>query len=221
MNEDALVLHYSKIYNSLLSAVKKNCWDNEKKLFADDITHSSFSQHANIMAILADALPEKEQRNLFHKIVDDSSLIQATLYYRFYLFRALKKVGLGDDYLNMLQPWKDMLAIGLTTFAEKPEPTRSDCHAWSASPNYDLLSLVCGIEPAQPGFRSVRIEPCPGKLKFIKAKMPHPAGEISMNLTRLEKGIKGEVVLPAGLDGLFIYKGKKQKLKPGRNIIND
>src|SRR5690606_31556569 len=137
------------------------------------------------------------------------------------LFRALKKVGRGNEYLDMLQPWKDMLAIGLTTFAEKPEPTRSDCHAWSASPNYDLLSLVCGIEPAQPGFKSVRIAPHPGHLKYIKAKMPHPAGEISVNLTRSENGLTGEIFLPSGLNGIFAYEGKTQGLKPGKNVIED
>ena len=52
-----------------------------------------------------------------------------------------------------------MLNRGLTTWAETADPTRSDCHAWSASPNYDLLSIVAGIQPAAPGFKRVRIEP--------------------------------------------------------------
>ena len=219
MDEKALALHYSKLYGELLSAVKKNCWNDAKKLFADDVKRSSYSQHANIMAILSDALPLHDQKILFNKIVNDTGLIQATMYYRFYLFRALKKVGLGNNYLNMLQPWKDMLALGLTTFAEKPEPTRSDCHAWSASPNYDLLALVCGIEPAQPGFKSVRIEPHLGDLKYVKAKMPHPAGNIMMNLSASGNGLTGEVELPPGLNGVFVYKEKMQKLNPGKNRI--
>lgn len=219
MGEKNLATHYSRLYESLTRATKKNCWNAQRGLYADDVNQNSFSQHASIMAILSDALPEKDQKAVFNKVVSDTSLIQATLYYRFYLFRALKKVGRANDYLNMLQPWKDMLNLGLTTFAEKPEPTRSDCHAWSASPNYDLLLLVCGIEPAQPGFKSVRIEPALGKLKYVKAKMPHPAGEIVMNLNASGNGIKGEVQLPPGLDGVFHYKGKTQKLKPGTNRL--
>ena len=35
-----------------------------------------------------------------------------------------------------------MLQLGLTTWAEKPEPTRSDSHAWSAHPNYGLLATI-------------------------------------------------------------------------------
>lgn len=221
MNENVLAHHYTALYQSLLKAVRRNCWDEKKQLFADDGKHSSFSQHANIMAILSDALPAEKQEPLFNKIVTDTSLVQATLYYRFYLFRALKKIGRGNDYLKMLQPWKEMLALGLTTFAEKPEPARSDCHAWSASPNYDLLALVCGIEPAAAGFTKVQIAPALGNLEYVKATTPHPAGNISMHLTRTEKSIKGTVVLPAGLSGVFVYKGKTKKLRPGENHIEE
>ncbi|SDD03921.1 family 78 glycoside hydrolase catalytic domain [Niabella drilacis] len=220
VNENDLAVHYTVLYQSLLKAVKKNCWNEKRQLFADDPEQNSFSQHANIMAVLSEALPTEKQGMLVSRIIADTSLVQATLYYRFYLFRALKKAGMANVYLKMLQPWKDMLALGLTTFAEKPEPARSDCHAWSASPNYDLLALVCGIEPAAPGFRSVRIAPAPGGLKYIKATMPHPLGMIRMDLSITGDRWTGTVTLPAGSDGLFVYKGKTQKLNPGKNRIN-
>jgi hypothetical protein len=114
-----------------------------------------------------------------------------------------------------------MIANGLTTFAERPEPSRSDCHAWSASPIYDLLATVCGIEPESPGFKSVKIEPCLGALKFIKCKIPHPTGDISLNLKRKERGgIEGEIVLPKGLSGHFSWHGKTKRLKAGKQIID-
>ena len=62
-------------------------------------------------------------------------------------------------YVERLEPWRGMLAMGLTTVPETPEPTRSDSHAWSAHPNYGLLATVLGVRPAEPGFRSVRIAP--------------------------------------------------------------
>ena len=68
--------------------------------------------------------------------------------------------------------------FGARAFAENPEPTRSDCHAWSSSPNYHLLSLVCGITPADYGFKKIRIEPNLGSLKEAIGKVPHPAGNI-------------------------------------------
>ncbi len=48
------------------------------------------------------------------------------------MFRAMKKAGFAEEYLDQLAPWHEILALGLTTWAEKAEPTRSDCHAWSA-----------------------------------------------------------------------------------------
>ena len=68
----------------------------------------------------------------------------------------MRMAGEGDKYFSQLEPWKKMLDRGLTTFAEKPDPTRSDCHAWSSSPNYHLLSLVAGVTPAEYGFKSVQ-----------------------------------------------------------------
>ena len=65
------------------------------------------------------------------------SLTQATFYFKFYLFEALKKTGLGDQFLAQLKPWRDMLAIGLTTFAEQPD--RSD----GPSTRSDLPRLEC------------------------------------------------------------------------------
>ena len=62
---------------------------------------------------------------------------------------------MGDRYLDLLAPWRAMLDLGLTTWAETPEPTRSDSHAWSAHPSVDLLAIVAGIQPAVPGFERV------------------------------------------------------------------
>jgi hypothetical protein len=111
-----------------------------------------------------------------------------------------------------------MLDKGLTTFAENPDPTRSDCHAWSASPDYDFLATVAGIRPSSPGFKTVDIEPAPGKLTFIKGQMPHPYGMIIFDLKRNGTGITGEITLPEGLKGMFRWNGKTVELKGKTDI---
>ncbi len=212
--------HYRKLADSLKKATYKLCWDSKRGLLADTPDKNIFSQHANILAVLVDLIGDKEQKKLMEKVVSEKDLIQCTFYFRFYLVRATKKVGLGDRYIEMLQPWRNMLKIGLTTFAENPDPARSDCHAWSASPNYDLLATVCGIEPAEPGFKSVRIEPHLGPLTWVEAKMPHPLGSIEVKLKRKgPNGITGTISLPAGLEGVFIFNGKTIHLKPGSERI--
>lgn len=210
---------YDRLATQLCDAARRTCWDAERRLFADTPAKRSFSQHANTMAVLAGATAGTEARDLMQRVRGDRSLIQGSTYFRFYLLRALKQAGMGDDYLGELAPWRTMLDLGLTTFAEKPEPTRSDCHAWSASPVYELLATVAGIEPASPGFATVRIEPHLGQLKHAQAVMPHPAGEIRASYERMGDRLKATLVLPAGVSGDFHWRGHTVPLHAGEQKL--
>lgn len=211
--------HYHEKLSTIKSGVRKFGWSEEKKLFRDLPGQEIYSQHANILAILCDVLPENQREELMKKILTDPALIQATFYFKFYLFQALVKTGLANHYLDEIQPWRDMLDLGLTTFAEKPDPTRSDCHAWSASPNYDLLATVAGIRPAAPGFSKISVAPSFGKLNEINAKMPHPDGIIKVNLSRNGDDVSGSITIPEKASGVFHWKGSELTLNPGYNVI--
>jgi len=203
-----------KLANELNEAIIANCYDTSRELFGDTPEKKTFSQHANIMAVLSGAVAEKNQQPLMKKVLADKSLSQATFYYRFYLNQALKVSDLGNLYYSELGPWRDMLKAGLTTFAENPDPSRSDCHAWSASPNYDFLATICGITPLSAGFETVQVKPELGELTYAKGSMPSPKGEINVSIER-----KGQAVieLPKGLTGVFIWMDKKMELKEGKN----
>lgn len=221
--------HYRELGRRLNKAVYEQCWDAGRGLFADtpidrtrggDSANNSFSQHANILAILTDAVPVGQQAALVRKTMSEPGITQATFYFKFYLFEALKKTGLGDQFIGQLKPWRDMLALGLTTFAEQPEPTRSDCHAWSASPLYEFLSITCGIRPAEPGFRSVRIEPSLGDLTTVNGRLPHPSGDIIVQFQQTPGGgLTGSVTLPANLTGTLRWKEKSLPLTGGKQPI--
>ena len=210
---------YAKISEQVTKAVYEKCWDVSRGYLADTPSKKEFSMHAQIFGVLTNTIPEKDQKEFTIRFMNDKTLIQPTMYFRFYLTQALKKTGLADSYLETLGLWNDMIQKGLTTFAENPDPARSDCHAWSASPDYDFLATVAGIRPASPGFRTVEIEPALGKLSFIKGQMPHPAGIISYDLKRNGKeGITGEIILPEGVTGKFIWNGKSVDLKNKTSI---
>ena len=211
---------YKKLASDLSAGTYNLCYDKTRNEMADTPEKKVYSQHASIFAILSGTVSEQETKPVMEKILSDKSLTQATFYYRFYLNRALIQAGMADMYYSQLTPWRDMLKIGLTTFAEKPEPSRSDCHAWSASPLYDFFSIVTGIMPDAPGFSSVSIAPALGELKQVSAAMPHQSGEIKVDLTRKgENGIVAEVTLPENIKGTFTWKGKKAELKGGKQRI--
>lgn len=212
--------HYRELADRLNRSAMNQAWDTDRGLMADTPERRSFSQHASILAVLSGAVPEEWQRGVVQRVLDDSSLTQATFYFRFYLHRAMQQVGLADRYVEELQPWREMLALGLSTFAEEPEPTRSDAHAWSASPNYFLLSLVCGIRPDAPGFRSVLIAPAPGDLDRIEGSVPHPLGTVSLKMERLPSGeYQADVILPDNVTGRFIWRGSVRNLAGGSSSI--
>src|SRR2546430_16557338 len=108
-----------------------------------------------------------------------------------------------------------MVGLGLTTWAESPEPTRSDSHAWSAHPNFDLLRIVAGIRPKSAGFEEVVIEPHLGELTEVKAGMPIPQGTVEGEYKRAAVGVGARVKLPAGGEGGVRMKGEGSVFSAG------
>ena len=224
--------NYRQIMRTASAAVNRMSWDQASHLYADTPAKKTFSTQANVLAVLTDTAPQAEQGAILRRILASQektattldgqpvpAMSQMSFYFRFYLSRALEHAGVADLYLDQLGPWRQMLSLGLSTWAETPEPTRSDCHAWSASPNYDLLTLVAGIEPDAPGFKHVRIAPHLGNLQHLDAAMPHGVDEIRVHYERRTQRWTATVTLPAELTGDFVWNGQTYPLHPGRQVL--
>jgi len=211
--------HYRELSKQLKRKVYQLCWDSERGLLADTPRKEEYSQHANVMAILDGVFVGPTAEKVMQKVLQENDLIQTTYYYRFYLFQALQKTGMEDQFFEALTPWHTMLNLGLTTFAEEPEPTRSDCHGWSSSPLYEFLTMVSGIHPAEPGFKSVDITPHPGDLSTINTTLPTPQGDVVLNWKKNDTGWNGQVTLPKNVTGQFHWNNKTVDLKPGQQQI--
>lgn len=214
---------YRQRAKEIADKVYKICFDPTRKLLAERPDKSYFDQHTNIMGVLTDAIPADQQRAVLERILDDSSLGQATYYYRFYLFEALRKVGAGDLFDKALEPWKDLVRDGLTTTLERMEsenkPTRSECHPWAAGPAYAYYTLVAGISPAEIGFRTIRFKPELGTLKSIEGLYPHPEGDIAFSIRRKGKALVADITLPEGITGTAEINGKSVPLRSGRQTV--
>jgi hypothetical protein len=73
--------------------------------------------------------------------------------------------------------------------------------------------------PDAPGFSRVLIRPALGELREVEGSMPHPKGMIRVKLRIHGAGISGEVELPEGVSGRFVYGGKEVLLKGGRQEV--
>jgi len=224
---------YRVITRNAMAALNRESWDSVHGLYADTPARKSWSWEANILAVMLDVAPRDRQQQILQRLIGskqkDSSMVGAktipplsepSYYFRFYFHRALEHAGLGDLYLSQLGPWYNMLDLGLSTWAETPEPTRSDCHAWSASPNYDLLTIVAGIAPSAPGFKRVQITPHLKGISHLDVTMPHPDGLIRVRYKQTGNRWVATVELPAGLSGDLTWKGRSWSLRPGNQTLS-
>lgn len=226
------VQQYQAMIRKASEALNRENWDSRYGLYADTPAKNSWSQEANILAVMLDVAPHDQQQSILQRLLGSKpgeatsfegkpvpAMSEPSYYFRFYLSRALEHAGLADLYLGQLRPWYTMLDLGLSTWAETPEPTRSDCHAWSASPNYDLLTVVAGIRPDAPGFTKVLIEPHLEGLHQLDASMPHAGGAIHTVYTSGDNRWTATVTLPPGLRGTLVWRGEKMPLHPGTQTL--
>ncbi|PYT95050.1 MAG: alpha-L-rhamnosidase, partial [Acidobacteria bacterium] len=230
LGDSARAQRYRDAENRAVNGIRKLCWNNTNNLIADTPAQKHYSQHANMLGVWLDVIPREQQKDVLTKMLSVSDpgftstgpvpeMTKATYYFRFYLARALEHAGMGDQYLRLLKPWRDMVALGLTTWAEQPEPTRSDSHAWSAHPNFDFLTIVAGIRPKGPGFSSVSIEPHLGLLRNVVCAVPTPKGMVEVNYISKSSGVSAEISLPSNVAGELVWKGKTFNLHPGHQQL--
>jgi alpha-L-rhamnosidase len=214
---------YATLYNQkaaqLKATIQRKYWDPVKKLYADTKEKTGFSQHVNSLAILTGVVKDADMPAVAKGLLNDKSLTQCSVYFKYYLNQALVKAGLGNDYMNWLGIWRENIQMGLTTWAEYSDvnTSRSDCHAWGASPNIEFFRTVLGIDSYAPGFSKIKIEPHLGTLTTISGEIPHPNGKVAVGY-KFEKGRwQIDINLPKATTGILVWKAKQYLLKAGNN----
>lgn len=191
---------YLEVSERVSEAIRKNCI-GENGFIQDAPGEEMYSQFCQIFGVLNDIFEESEAKAVMDKTMN-GTLAGCSLSVSFYQFRALEKTGLYDKYANtVLDRWRGMLKKNLSTCVEHDSSlaTRSDCHAWSAVPLYEMISSLLGIKPASPGFETVKINPYTSNLSFAKGQMKTSKGMIKVNWC-LENGkLKKEIELPEGM----------------------
>lgn len=137
---------------------------------------------------------------------DERHVVEAQPWAARFLHEALVAAERWDDLVASCRRWTAQLDRGNTTFEEfwdAPPGTTSRCHAWSASPTWDLSSSVLGVTPLEPGYARARIQPrFAGGLTRVTGRVPSPLGFITVDASAagaatvaVPAGIRAEVVL--------------------------
>ena len=216
---EAHLAQYNRAWATRLAgAIEKTFWDESRGLFADDPAHQHFSEHGQCLALLSGLFPARAAR-CFEALITAADLRRTTAYFAFYLLETFAKFGRGDLILAKLDFWKEMIALGLKTPVETPEPSRSDCHAWSSHPLFHMHASLAGIRPASPGFATVRIAPQPGTLTRLTSSLPHPAGRIALSMKLGEAGWETTVTLPIGVSGTLQWQGVQHAIEGTTELV--
>lgn len=217
----AFANEYQQSIDLLKKTIRAKYWDKEKKMFADREEKDVFSQHTNALAILTGIVNTQEAAQISQELLTNNQLAPASIYFKYYLHQALIKAGKGNDYLKWLDKWRENMSLGLTTWAETSDvdKTRSDCHAWGASPNIEFYRTILGVDSDGIGFSKVKIEPHLGQMTEMTGTVPHPKGNIAVSY-KLENGKWNiQIELPKTITGKLVWNAKTIVLKEGTNQI--
>lgn len=141
------------------------------------------SQHTQLWAVLSGCVKGEEAKQLMRCCMGDRNLLQCSYSMSFYLFRAMEKSGIYDEIPEKWEPWEQMMAKNLTTWMEDAVSQRSDCHGWSAVPMYDLIAVVLGVRPEEPGYEVVSVRPMAPELGSMRADIATCKGDIRISRT--------------------------------------
>ncbi len=117
------------LIDGMLMRIHEVFFDDTRQLLADDIAHRYFSEHAQVLAILAE-LPGWEQ--LVCGMKHAQHLTECSLYFSFYYLQAMRKIGRKDWFEQRLDRFRVLVDKGLVTLPEEFDNPRSDCHGWGA-----------------------------------------------------------------------------------------
>jgi alpha-L-rhamnosidase len=194
-------------------------WVQGRKLYADDLGGTRFSEHSQTLAILTGLLSEERMARVGRGLSGAQGLAPASIYFTHYVFEALRRLGRVEGVFARMQEWFDHAAHGMKTTWESGPEGRSDCHGWGAHLLFHYFATLLGIRPASAGFRTVDVAPQLGPLTSVYGRMVHPRGEIEAELVLKDGCLKGFLVLPAAVEGRLRWGAKTLPLEEGRQEV--
>lgn len=186
--------------DALLQAVKTHCLDKETGFVLDGPgAAGQLSQHCQVFAVLTGCVAGAAAKSLLKRAIlqrDEFGLTKASLAMGFYVFRAVSQADVYEDcWATLLAPWDRMIANNLTTWAEGESMMRSDCHGWSATPLWEIVTEILGVDNKSEAYleRVVKKRDQAG----LAAKTPVT---VAARTGLLRGQISGEVLVGPGLE---------------------
>jgi hypothetical protein len=138
VNRKEMAAEYRARKADITAKVQTLCFDEERHLYREGPEFEEYSQHAQSWAVLLGMCKEKEAKMVM-KASFEADVIPCSFSTSYELFRACEKAEAYELTYPSLRRWIDLFEEHCTTCPETPDyNTRSECHAWSALPMYEL-----------------------------------------------------------------------------------
>jgi alpha-L-rhamnosidase len=216
--------------DKLRLAVREQAWSDREGLFLEGPkrTYDALSQHSQAMAILSGAATAEQTRRILDRLTYDPSLHRMKYMQSFYLARALEQAGGYAAFgTHVLRLWREALAKHVSTWPEYPDPTRSDCHAWSSWIAADFVTCGLGVRPFKPGFAEILVDPRVEMGTYAQGSAPTPVGTVTVEWhrdpgsgvvdlkVRAPRGVRTRVKLPGLAPRLYRSGGEIELASEG------
>lgn len=203
---NALAEEYEERRQEILKNIQKYCWDEEAGLYREGPAFKQYTQHAQAWAVLNGMVSQEEAKAILKRTLENSEVLQCTFSTSYELFRAFEWAGNYEDTRYMLEKWIRLTEKGCTTCPETPVNARSECHAWSSLPMYEMLRTIAGIKMGADGWESIIIEPHLDYVNHLEGKAVTPKGIVEFIFDK--KSGRYDVKLPDGVPGTVIVNGE-------------
>lgn len=218
-------LRLAALADDIAAAVNRWLWDAARGVYVDArrgrVLSRRISQQANALVIAGGVAPTARWANILSAILDEERLVltqtgdsdpnvapfdeewqvvMAQPFVCHHLHRSLGQAGAHRALLdNIRRRWGPWVASGEPTFWElwRLGDATSTCHAWSATPTFDLSTEVLGIAPLTPGFRRFRVAPHPAGLEWAEGIFPCPHGDIATAWRQASDRFELTLTIPA------------------------
>lgn len=253
----AFATRWRSLAQRIAAALNARLWDAARGVYVDALLPDGpcrrVSQHTNAMLIAGGIAPSERWPRMFDYVMEDarlvatstragiggattpleeeSNVVLAQPFFTHWLHRALVAAGRDEQLLdNIRARWSPMLTgHARDTLWEHWHGDDSRCHAWSATPTYDLSREVLGVRPLAPGFAKFAVAPSLAGLSWAEGCYPTVRGDIPVSWHRADDrfalefeapaGAEAEVLLPPGMRDVHAPAGAVGEAYPSGRIV--
>lgn len=197
---------------ALRNAINTLLFDKEKKMYFEGLNTPTdeklvygympqntdkryYLKHANILAAWVGVCDEALSKDLVCRIMTDEIKGDFQPYFAHYLFEAISRCGLREQYtLKLAKKWEmptKECPKGLVEGFIAPEPTYSfdHSHAWGGTPLYSVPKALLGLEIIEPQMRKIKLNPSLLGLNNATVELCTPFGKLKCKMKRGEEPI--------------------------------